>query len=434
MREEDFKYAISDWLSRELPTIVSRDVRIDIDANKVIVIAGIRRSGKTYLVFDIIKELIKKGVKKNSILYINFDDERLRNLDANDLNAMLKTFYELATPAEERKIYLFLDEIQDVKDWEKWVRRVHETKKYSVVITGSSSKLLSTEIATSMVGRSISYLLYPFSFKEFLNARNIKFNEVMLYAENGRVNNYLKEYLVFGGFPEIAFGRTEDLKMRVLSSYYNAILHRDVVDRFKIKDVNSLVAVFRYIISTYSKSFSASKMYNYFKSLGVKISKKTLSNFVKYGESVFLFSQLYQLSKGFKRSYQSRKKLYIMDTGIARLFDNSMQYGRLLENAVYIELLRMKERKQILDINFLEYDDGEVDFVVSEKGEISEALQVSYELNQENSEREIKTLVKFCKQFNLKKAKIITFDTNRTEVVEGIEVTVISFPRWSLTG
>ncbi|MDE1823031.1 MAG: ATP-binding protein, partial [Candidatus Micrarchaeota archaeon] len=351
MREEDFRHVIADWSNKELPAVISRDVRVDISADKVIVIAGIRRAGKTYLVFDMIKELLKDGIGRSNILYVNFDDERLRGMDANDLNTMLDVFNELSAPDMKKKAYLFLDEIQEVKDWEKWVRRIYETKKYKVIITGSSSKLLSAEIATSMVGRSISYLLYPFSFSEFLAAKNLKIRSTTLYTDISAVNRYLKEYLVFGGFPELAFDMSEDLKLRVLSSYYNAILHRDIVDRFRISDPNSLVTVFRYIASTYSKSFSSSKMYNYFRSIGMKISKKTLSNFVKYGESVFLFSQLYQLSRGFKRSYQSRKKMYLTDTGIAKLFESETQYGRLLENMVYVELLRRKEARQSVDIN-----------------------------------------------------------------------------------
>ena len=242
MREE-FRYIISEWLSRDLPETVERGVKIDLSADKIIVIAGVRRAGKTYLLFDIIKKLVAARTPRKNILYINFDDDRLINLTSSDLNDMLSVYLELSEPEKNNDIFLFLDEIQNVKNWELWVRRIYDSKKYRIFITGSSSKLLSREIATTLVGRNITYTLYPFSFKEFLIARGIKTGKRLLYGEERhRINALANAYLINGGFPEIAFEKEKETRQRIISAYYDAILYRDIISRYRIEDASGNLA------------------------------------------------------------------------------------------------------------------------------------------------------------------------------------------------
>ena len=216
----------------------------------------------------------------------------------------------------------------------------------------------------------------------------------------------------------------------MLSAYYDAIAYRDVIERYKVRDANTLSLTFRYAMGTYAKSFSATKTYNYFKSTGTRISKKTINSFINYGEAVFLLYPLYRFSKSFKKARQSRKKVYIADTGLLRLFENAEDWGRLLENMVYIELLRKKEKDPLLEINYFENDYGEVDFVVSKYKKVVELIQVAYELNPSNEERELEPLAYAFSELGAKDAKVITFDTDSERKVGNRVVKILPFAIW----
>ena len=431
--KEEFHYIISEWLARKMPETVARDVKIDLNADKVIAIAGVRRAGKTYLLFDTIKKLAETGVPRENVLYINFDDDRLMNLTSSDLDDILSAYHELSSPKKYVSIFLFLDEIQNVKNWELWIRRIYDSKKYRIFITGSSSKLLSREIATSLVGRNITYVLYPFSFREFLSAKGMKMGKDILYGdERHKVNALAKEYMINGGFPETAFEADSETKKKIISSYYDAILYRDIISRYRIEDANRLEMVFRYAINTYSSGFSTVKLYNYFKSQNIGISRQTINNFIKFGEQTFLFYQLLQFFKGFKRSNQSRKKLYVVDNAIISLLISNLEYGKLLENAVLIELLRRKEQNPSMGINYLNNKDGEVDFVISEGGSVTELIQVTYELNQKNIERELHPLLSAMKELRPKRGVLVTFNAIDKALAVEKNIEALTFVQWAL--
>ncbi|MEM3166679.1 MAG: AAA family ATPase [Candidatus Methanomethylicia archaeon] len=166
MREEDFKIVLSEWYVKILPKLIERELKIPLDTNMIISIIGPRQAGKTYRMYQLIRE-VSNNVPRSNILYIDFEHERLRNLDANHLEDMMKIFYQIFSPIDDEPIYLFLDEIQNVRDWDKWVRRIYNSNRFKIFISGSSSKLSSREIATTLRGRSIDYVILPFSFREF---------------------------------------------------------------------------------------------------------------------------------------------------------------------------------------------------------------------------------------------------------------------------
>ncbi len=432
--KEEFRYIIGEWMGQRLPETIEREMELDLDAKKVIAIAGVRRSGKTYMLFETIKRLLKRGVPRENILYVNFDDDRLQGAGTKELGEMLDAYGEIAAPKDGAAVFLLLDEIQNVRGWELWIRRIYDTGRYRIFITGSSSKLLSREIATALVGRNITYVMYPFSLREFLLSKGIVAMKRELYsADMPRIERYAREYLIWGGFPEVAMAEKEETKQRILSSYYDAILYRDIMTRYKIKDANRLSMVFRYAISAYGSGFSTVKLYNYFKSQNISLSRQTINNFIKFGEQTFLFYQLMQFFKGFKRSNQSRKKLYVVDNGIAGLFASAPEYGRLLESAVYIELLRRKERDPSLEINYLNDKDGEVDFIVSRKGVILQAIQVTYELNASNREREIRPLIRAIEKCKPERSILISFNPPGKELTIEKGIDVVSFVRWAIT-
>jgi len=425
---EDFKYVLTLWKNYEIPSLIDRNVNIDLDANKVIAIAGVRRSGKTHVMFQCINALLKRGVKSDNIFYVDFENERLIGLKATDLDILLIAHQELFNP--EGMIYIFLDELQNVENWEKWVRKVYDTMKYRIIISGSSSKLLSREIATSLAGRNLTYVIYPFSFEEYISAKKLKITNLDKYSiHKGIILKALNEFLEYGSFPEIALESSVSRKLEILSSYFDAIFYRDIVRRYGIREIGELEVFLKIISSNYSSYFSSVKSLNYFRSIGMKISRITIMNFLEYTKSVFLVSSLDQYEKSVRKRISRKPKTYMIDVGISRLFSN-IDKGRALENAVYIELLR---RKDISDtINFLKLKSGkEVDFIFGSR--TKELIQVSYEVSAAGTRsRETGAIVEAAISLGLKSGTIITYDYEGTETVDGILIKYIPFWIWAI--
>jgi predicted AAA+ superfamily ATPase len=234
------KTLIAEWLTREIPDATKRDIEIPLDSGKIITLIGPRRSGKTYFMFYLINQLLKE-IPKNNTLYINFEDERLLNITVSDLDDIIALFNELANPQQNKNIYLFFDEIQNIQYWERYVRRIYDTFHYKIFITGSSSKLLSREISTSLAGRNLEYIIMPLSFKEYLDFNNKEYSKLTGYTDQrGLILSELNNYLLYGGYPEVVLEDNSDLKLKIIRSYYNSIFARDMAEHFNISEINVL--------------------------------------------------------------------------------------------------------------------------------------------------------------------------------------------------
>ncbi len=427
---EDFRYVLELWKNLQIPPTIRREIDIDINSDKIITIAGVRRSGKTSLMFQCIEQLLINGIKKSNIIYINFENERLIAAQATDLDNLLIAHNMTFTP-EEGIIYLFLDEIQNVDNWDKWVRKIYDMHKYRIVITGSSSELLSIEIATALAGRNLSYIVYPFSFREFVKAKGMNEDkESLKYStKKGLVLKALDEYLEYGSFPEVALTKDTDRKMELLSSYFDAIFFRDIVKRYKLRETGDLGVFLRILASNYSAYFSSTKIYNYFCSVGLKLSRKTTLNFLDYARSVFFAASLEQYHKSPKKRFARQQKTYVIDLGLSKLF-GEIDKGRALENAVFIELLR--KRKVSQGIYYLKLKSGkEVDFMVNERN--PQLLQVSFDVSSiETRRREVSALVEAAKTMKQSGCTIITYDYENEETVDGVQIKFVPFWIWAL--
>ena len=434
MRERDFKIVFAEWKTRSLPALIERSSRIPLKPESIVSIIGPRQAGKTFRMFQIIKEL---PVFKDNILYVNFEHERLRNLDANDLRDMLKVFYQMFSPDEKFPVYLFLDEIQNVRDWDKWVRRVYDSGKYRIFISGSSSKLSSREIATSLRGRSIDFVIFPFSFKEFLRAKNFEVNlEIISYLEErGKILKLTEEFLTFGSYPKIVLSEDREVRERILKSYYNAIFYKDLVERCNL-DPTLLDTFLRYTISCFSKQISISKIYNYLKTLGLKCSKSTLIKFLRYSEEAFFLFPVEIFSYSIKDRKQYPRKLYVVDNGIIRaIYPEYMEdMGRLMENTVFIELKRMEFAGKISEIYYWkDYQQREVDFVVKEGLNVKELIQVCYDIEDFSTKnRELRALIKAGKELKCRNLKVITWDYEGREEFKNKRIEFIPLWKWLL--
>jgi len=439
VREEDFKIVLSEWYVKILPKLIERELKIPLDTNMIISIIGPRQAGKTYRMYQLIRE-VSNNVPRSNILYIDFEHERLRNLDANHLEDMMKIFYQIFSPIDDEPIYLFLDEIQNVRDWDKWVRRIYNSNRFKIFISGSSSKLSSREIATTLRGRSIDYVILPFSFREFLKARNFEIKDINVISyleERGRILRLLDEYVRFGGYPKVVLSEDYELKNKILKTYYETIFYRDLVERYKVDPI-LMDNFLRYVIKCFTNKISISKIHNFLKSIGLKCSKNTLIKFLKYAEEIFLLIPMEIFSYNIKDRKQYPKKIHVIDNGIIRALypEVEEEYGKLMENTVAIELIR-----RIGDVRDISYwkeygkrDGNEVDFVIRSGSYVKEVIQVTYANSKsEIHNREIKSLMKASKELNCKNLKIITWDYEGEINVENIEIKCIPLWKWLIT-
>jgi predicted AAA+ superfamily ATPase len=437
-RKEDFRIVLREWKEKKLPEIVEREIKIPLELSQIAAIIGPRRAGKTYQMFSIIKALIEKGISKENILYVNFEHERLSNLKAEDLREMIEVYYELFRP--EGKVYLFLDEIQRVDNWESWIRRIHESKEYHIYISGSSSKLLSKEIATQLRGRSIDFIIFPFSFREFLRAKKFEVDDInsFRYSEKfGKLLALLKEYLELGAYPEVVLEKDDEIddeiKVKILRSYYNAIFYRDLVDRFGIENLSLLDTFLKHCLKNVAKYFSISKTYNYFKGIGYKCSKQTLLDYFEFSKNVFFLFPVEIFSYSLKEKKQYPRKMYVVDNGIVTAIYPEIkgEIGKLMENVVAIELLRRSELNEKFEVYYWkEYGKmNEVDFVLKEGLKIKQLIQVTYASSKDEIEkREIKSLLKASELLKCKDLLIITWDYE--DEIKANNKTIKCLPLW----
>lgn len=371
----------------------------------ILVITGVRRCGKS--IFSYLLE------KERKFAYINFDDERLSGTKTGDLDKILQSFYELYGDVE----YIVLDEIQNVPGWELFATRLRRTKK--VIITGSNSKLLSGELATHLTGRHLDIQLFPFSFKEFLKLKEFKMEKSYTTREKSNLLNHLKEYLEMGGFPEVnKFGKPIVIKI------YEDILIRDILLRHKIKKIEELKKLGKYIISNSSNEITYSRLS---KILDIK-HISTVSKWISYFEEAFLIFKVERFDFKLKQQFIAPKKVYCIDTGLIDSigFKFSEDRGRIIENLVGIELQRRKSLQDNLEIYYWkDAQQREVDFVLKERNKIKQLIQVSY-LNskEEIKEREIRGLLKASKELKCKNLIVITWD------YEGEEKKIKYIPLW----
>ncbi|MEM4215217.1 MAG: ATP-binding protein [Candidatus Pacearchaeota archaeon] len=426
--KEIIKTILYEWKEKEIPFLINREYNLFnyayLQPPKIIVISGFRRVGKTYLVFQLIKKLLEKK-NKEKVVYINFEDERIPT-ETEFLTQLIPTIKEIAQPE-----FLFLDEIQSMPNWSKWLRRVYDNEKIRLFITGSSSKMSSKEIPTELRGRFLEIRVYPLSFKEFLNFKNIEIDvKSVKYSENEKVKlmKALDEYLKYGALPEIVLSQ-ENKKFEIAQQYYQTVVRRDIIERFKIENEEGLKALLRLLLN--STEYSISKLYNTLKSLNYEIGKTTVQNYLNYIQNSFFMFSLPIFSFKIKDQIQYPKKVYFIDN----VFINSLStkfsknIGRLYENIVATNLLKKFQE----DIFYWKSQQEEVDFVVKQGLKVKQLIQVCYDIeDRETRKREIRALLKASKELKCKNLLVITedYETERQESWFGIKRKIKFLPLW----
>jgi len=424
MNKEYWIKSIKDWNELASPPLINRKIHIPLELkiNRAFSLIGPRRAGKTSEMLILAKSIAEKYGREKTI-YINFERADLGILTSKDLVSMIDAYQQIFPKNKKEELWLFLDEVQNVIDWELFARMCID-QKIKVIITGSSSKLLSKEIATSMRGRNLPYTIFPLSFKEFLSFKLFNVPKFLSSHEEAVVLNYFDEYLNFGGYPEAALFPSE--RDRILRDIFDTSILRDVIERHKIRNVFLMKTLIKALLS--SKEFSANKFYNYLKSQQIKSSKDAIYKYLGYLEDSFFIFMLNKFNLSYKKADLSLPKIYFIDNGLLKI--NSVDdKGRLLENLVFVELLRRNKELAY----YQNQNKNEVDFLLKKGKKVEQLIQVCYNLsNFQIKDREVRSLILASKEFSCKNLLILTLSEEEELKVEHRKIKVTPVWKWLL--
>ena len=408
-KEEKEKYYLKSYIERKTPGF-DRNL---LPSNLIKIITGPRRAGKSVFAFLILKD--------KHFGYLNFDDENLLKIDDYDelLEGIISVYGEIK--------YLFFDEIQNLPKWELFVNKLHR-RGYNLILTGSNSNLLSKELGTALTGRYIAFEIFPFSFREFLKAEDITYNiELMTLEQKGLILNKVSTYLHQGGFPEIIMDKIDH---RVyLKFLFDALLFKDVVKRYNLKYPSLIDNFSLYLISEFTSEYT----YNSLKDNLNFRSVNTVQKYLHHLEEAYIFFSLNRYSNKYKEQIKTSKKIYIIDNGYisAKAFQLSPNYGRLMENSVFLELIRKGYKPNFELFYYKSKNNKEIDFVLKKGLTVESLIQVSYEINHiKTKKREINALLESGQELNCNNLIIITYDYEAEEIHSDRKIIFIPLWRW----
>ncbi|MBN1396812.1 MAG: ATP-binding protein [Bacteroidetes bacterium] len=406
---------IIDSIAAPIPEFTRRDVYLPKIRGKAIAVIGMRRTGKSMFLWQVLSDRISAGAKRESLLYFGFEDERLAGMKATELQFLVEEFFRLFPELRDKhRTVFFLDEIQAVTGWEGFVRRLLETEKIEVFLSGSSAKLLSREVATSMRGRAMEALVHPFSFREYLRhiGREPETDVMRLpKAKRSLLEKDLREYLIVGGFPESVGAEARD-RFDLLRGYVDTSLLRDVIERHEVSHPAALRWLIHHLLSNAGGLFSINKFYHDLRSQGMPIAKDTLHEYLAHLEDAFLIRSLSIAAESERKRMVNPRKVYPIDMGLIQLFNSgsNLNIGHALETCVMLEL----ERRRV-DVSYVRNSTGsEVDFLAKYPDGHRELLQVCTQLyTADVLKREIQGLLDAAVEHKKASAHLIVLDPER---------------------
>ncbi|WP_457553560.1 ATP-binding protein [Desulfobacula sp.] len=421
---------IDDFQERNLPSPVSRTNVFSEIKGKADVVIGMRRSGKTWFCFQRINQLLKKNTPQNQILYLNFEDERLLGFNVGNFQEILDVYYGKFPENKDRTCYFFFDELQRINQWELFIRRLLDTENIQIFITGSSSKLLSTEIATSLRGRSLTTEIFPFSFQEFLKYHGLFADKPETFGSrtNATLRKAVKDYLQNGGFPEVQ-NIDPNIQTAILQGYIDIVLMKDVIERHRVNNITAIKYLVRTLMHSTARKFSVNKFYNTLKSMSVKCTKNNLYDYLDHLTDAFVFYKVPIHSRSEKSRMINPVKIYTIDTGLlnAMTFQNSSDFGPVLENMVFMNLRRNKYQ-----IEYVTTKKGfETDFFARHTITNDEKLiQVCWQMTDKKTfDREYRGLKNAMEELSISSGTIITWDD---EAQLDSSINVVPIWKWLL--
>ena len=402
---------------------VKRDLLNDIEEHvkfkEAIILTGVRRCGKSTLLFQTMRFLLKNNVNQDNILYVNFEDERLISFEVSDFEHLYQAYLQLYVP--KGRIYVFLDEIQNVENWEKWVNRMLEFEDIRIFVTGSNSSLIKSDVSAALTGRNVLFEEFPMSFREFAG-------EVEPYTSRGlaAIRTKFEKYIGYGGFPEVILKDRKDL----IYAYLGDIINRDILRRYEIRNTKRFEEFAMYAVGLYGKNASFSKLQKVF-NLG---SPNTAKLFLSYLENAYLLFTVDNYSSSKAEIIRSPKKIYAVDHALAAAASNNPlnEKSNIMENITFIELIRRLGKTSKI-YYWRDYKQREIDFVVKQGSKITELIQVTYTSSGNKlADREIDNLLIASEDLLCNNLLVITWDYEAVETVKGKKIKFIPLWKWLL--
>ncbi len=432
---ETIRQKLGNAVSGSFPVLTRRDRVCQPLEGKARAVIGMRRAGKTSFLYQCLSDRLANGIERERLVYFNFEDDRLGALTGEDLSVILEEYYR-AYPQFRRaaRVTWCLDEIQVVPGWEGFVRRVMDEENVELFLSGSSARMLSREVATSMRGRALETVITPFSFREFARDRVVDWDSskrLIAAAETSawlaRFDNYVK----IGGFPEAGRMANERERISLLQGYVDSVLFRDVVERHGISNIVAMRAFVRQLMRQAATLFSVSKVHADFRSRGIGVSKETLLAMLAHLEDAFLVFTLPVASRSERRQQVNPRKLYLADHGLAQAYSpaTGLDRGRLIENLVACELAR-----QSRDLAYVKTESGyEVDFLTTEYDGTERLVQVASDISETNTfNREIRALTEAALEFPKAKKLLLTETNPPRNAIVPEDIHVMPVWRWLL--
>ncbi len=421
------KQIIAEFHEEPIPQPHFRSVSLpELPANvrKAFVYIGMRRSGKTWALYQHMHNLLAKGIKKTQLLYINFEDDRLSGMSINELQFVLEAYWELYPEyTGDKTLHFFFDEIAEIEGWESFIRRLLDKEKMQLYLSGSSAKMLSKEIATNLRGRTLTREIFPLSFDEYARLQGLELEKILTTKHKSTCNHLINKYLTWGGFPEVIDADVM-LHRELLQSYMDSVIYRDIIERHDVKNHTALKQLLLYCLQNPATLLSVNKLFNQFKSRGISVSKNSLYQYLSYFEDAYCLFEVPVYSFSLNKASLKPKKIYPVDTGLITAYSVKPGYNHaaILETEVFLYLRRRHE-----EIFYYQTAQGkEIDFFIIEPNGHMLLYQVSYQMGQESTkQREISAMEQAMAELHLSEGVIVTMDESEEISVTAGEIRII---------
>ena len=431
-KKDIFKTLIAQKQSEMPFSVIDRDVSLPIDRNEIITVPGVRRCGKSTLMEIAINRLLANGVRKENVLWIGFDDERIKYMTAEELDLVLQAYREMYPATELKDVWMFFDELPLVKEWEYFVLRLFKGSCKHIFICGSNASTLSVEMKSALRGWPHEIEVWPLSFREYLRFKSVDADS-HLEQDKARVQVAFNEYNRLGGMPEPTLMPVLSEKYRKLQDYFDVMLLRDLVEHWQISKPQTVRYFLKRVMTTIASRLSVNAIYREIKASGRKVTKDDLYDWLAWAQSIYLVRKLDVYSRSVKSEISIPGTSYVIDNGLrsAVIPLQSDDDGKQLENTVYLELLRRKAHNE--ELSFFS-ESGECDFVVSEGDEVKRLIQVTWDMSDaETRKREFSGLLEAAKATGCRDLTIVTRDEEGEEIRDGLNVRIVPVCRFLLT-
>ncbi|MDE7418662.1 MAG: ATP-binding protein [Muribaculaceae bacterium] len=433
MKRKEVLQGIIMTMQRELPfSVIERDLQLPIDSEQIVTVSGVRRCGKSSIMKIVANTLLEKEIDRKRILWINFDDERLYGMSADELDEVIQAYREMFPDILISELYIFFDEIQAIDGWELFVLRLYKSYCKNIYLSGSNAKMLSSQIATALRGWPLEYQAFPLAFDEYLRFKGVDASQ---FTEEGRAKliAVCREYLHASAFPEVVLMEEKSLQIRKVQGYFNTMLFRDLIEHYSLSSPETVRYFLKRLMANLSKPTSINAIFNDLKSQGKKLDKNKLYELADMACDIFMFFKVNRWSESLIKENARSPKYYCIDNGMrnAVIMPQSDDDGKLLENAVFLHLRRhLDPMKKITYFN----EDVECDFVVQQDEHIDKLIQVCWTLADSHTlQREIRGLKIASDVTGCRDCSIITLDESDEIISNGIEIKVLPVWKWLLS-